>query len=142
MKVSLILRKVNKQLDDEGLTTDDILGYLDAAIAEINKRCYSLYPSFSELSGQDDPSGIEIAQLNYNYLPDMWIDIIVVPYVCARYRLQDDEDATFYIRDYERNINDLINTYKIPEEYQDKERIGLLFGGDVDVSRTFSGGGW
>jgi len=112
MKVNDIVNRVNTKLAGEILTYPELVIFLDDAIDKINTALNTIYPAFSDLESTSD----------YDYFPDKFIRMVVVPGTAYFYYQADEEgidtapayllamtDGLFYMtRDY---------SSQIPEEY-------------------------
>lgn len=84
MKHTEILMLLNKKLNDEKLTWQQAVRFLDSTIDDINRELHSVYPTFSQaelLPGY--------AQ-NYNFFPDQYVRDVVI--IGASYKFYADEE--------------------------------------------------
>lgn len=98
MLITDIVARINQKLAGERHTYTELKMYMDAVIDDINTRLNSTYPAFSELT-------LDIS--NYNYFPDRWIRMVVIPGAAAKYFVTDEEGidaAPAYAMEYDQNL--------------------------------------
>lgn len=113
MRIKDIVATINIELAGEQLTFNQLKPFLDHTIDDINSQLNANYPVFSGF-GYD---------IDYNFFPDKFIRMVVMPGAAWYYYVADEEgspSAQQYSQDYARGMftmqRDML--YNIPVEYQ------------------------
>jgi hypothetical protein len=59
-----------------------------------------------------DPTDVDMA----NYLPDDWIMLFVIPYVCYKYSVRDGDTGVLFNEEFAQGYQQLRNAYTIPSQ--------------------------
>ena len=51
-----------------------------------------------------------------NWLPDEWVILFLIPYVCSKCSARDGGDSTLYVEEYTQGFQQLQTSYNIPNE--------------------------
>lgn len=118
MTLTKIVAAVNARLAGEQFTYTELEAHLDAALDQINTRLDATFPVFSEFNSTDHAS-----YPDYNFFPDKYIRMVVVPLAAAKFYSVDEEGAggaADYRLEAEQNLFFMERDYSasIPEEYQ------------------------
>lgn len=84
MKHTDILALLNKKLNDEKLTWQQAVRFLDSTIDDINRELHSVYPTFTV--AETLPGYTQ----NYNFFPDQYVRDVVV--IGGAYKFYADEE--------------------------------------------------
>jgi len=114
MKLNDIINLINQKLAGEILSYNELKGFMDNTIDDINDRLGSIYPAFSEL----DSSVAE-----YDFFPDKFIRSVVVFGTAWYFFVADEEGistAETYQQLYFDNLFKMQRDYisQVPEEYR------------------------
>ena len=116
----------------EHLADDEIEGYMDDVIDDINERMQTVFPVFSEWASfvadynqehQTDPDFVALDPLVYSAIPDNYLRKVVGPGTALNFFTNDEEGeqvANKYYIQYERAITNMTRDYlvRVPELYQ------------------------
>lgn len=94
-----------------------LLVFLDSTIDDINQTLNSNFPVFSEFNESYEQYP------NYNFFPDRYIRSVVVPGVCSKFYICDEEGSTVaeqYQYAYKDKMFLMLRDYshQVPEEYR------------------------
>lgn len=133
MLVSEIVRKVNEQLAGERLTVTKMMTHLDYAIHDINQAMNADFPTVSSYAAAKvaDETFASTELVNYNLMPDRYIDTVLVLGAARHFYRVDEEGAVsapVLDAEYGKNLFFMQRDYihAIPEEYQDCSYNGSI----------------
>lgn len=122
MNLTNIVNRVNRKLAGEILSLPELRDFMDDAIDMINTELNTTFPAVSEL---------EEGVTDYNFFPDKFIRMVLVPGT-AFYYYQADEEGINASPGYENEFNKGLFYMKrdyssqIPEEYQAPDNQGTI----------------
>lgn len=125
------LIKASSSLADDVLPDDEIVDFVNDAIAAINIEANANFPSLHDMT--DEPA-----------FPEKWQRMLIIPFVKARIKEKDSSQFEWevgYDQFYD-NLNTFIAKYPIPEEYKDPESRGNHAGKSILDYRPYIYGGW
>lgn len=85
MKISEIVKRVNRLLAGEILSYDELIIHLDATVDIINTELSSIFPAFSELESGED---------SYDFFPDKYIRSVLCLGAAVSFYITDEEGST------------------------------------------------
>lgn len=118
-------------LSDDMLPDDEVIGFVNDAIAAINIEVNADFPYLYDM--EDAP-----------VFPEKWQRMLIIPYVKARIKEKDSSKFEWEIG-YEQffaNLADFKNKYDIPEEYKDGTSIESVSDRSLVDNVPFIWGGW
>ena len=119
MHINNIVKFVNDKLAGEMLIYDQLLIFLDSTIDEINVALNSCFPAFSEFNGEEHSN-----YPDYNFFPDKYIRMVVIPGAAAKFYAVDEEGAQvapMFDSEYRNALNIMVRDYstKVPYRYRE-----------------------
>lgn len=122
MNINSIVNRINRKLAGEILTYAELSDFMDDVIDKINTELNTTFPAFSELDSPTD----------YDFFPDKWIRMVVVP-GAAYFYYQADEEGIDTAPGYETKMLEGLFYMKrdyssqIPEEYMAPDTQGTIY---------------
>lgn len=131
MNIGTITKAVNN-LADEDFSSNQIVEFVNDAIAKINIECEANFPSMSVENSSE-----------YAGFPDKWQRTLFVPFVVGRMKAVDASQFEYSdnYMEFAANLSIFRSKYQIPAEYKDGD-VKKSFEADFSGNYWAWGGGW
>lgn len=136
MKINNLCSFINKNyIASENLRNQDLIGYMDIVMDDINDRLHATFPVFSEWQeyvtkyNTDNRNNPDFEPLDievYSAIPARYLRTVVAVGAALNFFTNDEEgeqvSQKYYIQ-YERNMSNMIRDYMelVPNEFQNKK---------------------
>lgn len=118
-------------LADDMLTDEEVIGFVNDAIAAINIEVNANFPFLNE------PEDMPV-------FPEVWQRMLIIPFVKGRIKEKDSSQFEWEIA-YEQffvNLTEFKNKYKIPDEFVNEESLGNVTEKSILNNIPYIWGGW